>query len=252
MLLYAFIAVLILGSAVAGIAVAVTNNTNSGSDSTTEPTKYTDLPNSRCYFTDMAQPDPILQCACDGAITVLTDENRSNYIALKESFVPTLFPSFDYPMESCEPQNAALLWLAADNSDNQTPEIMQNRYLLSLLYAYWQGLEWTEDEGWLEAASECTWSGITCSGTLVTGVDLYETNLTGSLVTELGLFPNIGKDHEFHFVFVSGMDSHFSSRWVETFLLGLNQLGGSIPSEIAGVTSLGKTRSAISSPFIIV
>jgi hypothetical protein len=214
MLLYASIAVLILGGAGAGITVAVTNNNkNSGSDSATQPPNYTDPPSDRrCDFSDMAHPDPILQCECDGAITVLTDETRVNYIELKESFVPTLFPSFDYPMESCEPQNAALLWLAADSADNQTLETRQNRYLLSLLYAYWQGLEWTDDEGWLAAASECTWSGITCSGNLVTGVDLYETNLQGSLVTELGLFPNIGKYHELLFAVVTGMDSHFPSR----------------------------------------
>jgi hypothetical protein len=213
MLLYAFVAVLILGGASAGIALAVANNTSSGSDSATEPPNNTDMADSQCFFTDMAQPDPILQCACDGAITVLTNETLSNYITLKESFVPTLFPSFDYTVKSCEPQNAALLWLAADNSEHQTLEIMQNRYLLSLLYAYWQGLEWKDNEGWLDAASECSWSGVTCSETLVTEVNLHDTNLTGSLVTELGLFPNIGKDQEFLFVFVTELE------WTLTFLL---------------------------------
>jgi hypothetical protein len=191
MLVYASIALLILGGAATGIAIAVSGNM---SDSSAEPPKHTEPPITRCDFIDMVQPDPILQCACNGNIAVLTDDVRLSYTELKESFIPNLFPdeSFDYPIESCEPQNAALLWLAVD-ADNQTPESMQNRYLLSLLYAYWRGLEWTDDEGWLTLASECTWSGITCSGTLVSGVDLKENNLQGSLVTELGLFQDVRK-----------------------------------------------------------
>lgn len=191
-LIYASIVALILGGTTAGIVIAV-----SGSKSSTEPPNYTETPPvSRCDFTDMVQPDPILQCACDGKITVLMDNIRLIHTELKETFIPNLFPdeSFDYPIESCEHPNAALLWLAVD-ADNQTPESMQNRYLLSLLYAYWRGLEWTDDEGWLTPASECTWRGIECSGTLLSGVDLNENNLQGSLVTELGLFQDVRKYH---------------------------------------------------------
>ena len=200
MLLYASIVVLILGGATAGIIIGLSNN---GPDSYTEPTNYTTAPVSRCDFTDMVQPNPILQCACDGKITVLTDNVRSNYTELKESFIPNLFPdeSFNYPIKSCEHQNAALLWLAMD-AENQTQESMRNRYLLAVLYSYWRGLEWTDDEGWLTSASECTWSGITCSSTLVSEIDLHGNNLQGSLVTELGLFRDVRKYHT-RFVFIT-------------------------------------------------
>ena len=139
MLTIAAIAFVILGGAGAGIAVALTDNNDSPA-SAPAPSPPMDI----CDFTNNANPDPIQQCACHGNISVLTDEVRATYDGLKETFIPSLFPEgFDYPTDSCEPPNAALIWLAAEEGDRPS-ESRRNRYLLSLLYPYWQGLEWTK------------------------------------------------------------------------------------------------------------
>ena len=189
-IIYATIFTVVLVALCVGIAYGVNSRDESsdGSDIDSEPPET--LP---CDFTNVEQPSPLSQCACEGEINVLSDELLSNYIELKESFVPTLYEEFDYLIESCEPQNVALLWMATDTAEERSLERMQNRYLLSVLYASWKGLEWTNDEGWLTSAPECTWAGITCVGTVISVIDLFDNNLQGSLVTELGFFTGLGK-----------------------------------------------------------
>ena len=50
-----------------------------------------------------------------------------------------------------------------------------------------------ENYGWLSSAPECEWAGVNCTDTLVSGIDLFNNNLNGDLVRELGLFQDIRK-----------------------------------------------------------
>jgi len=184
MLLYGGILVLVTGAACVSTGIAVVRkNIRPAAPS----------PTDICNFTDSAKPDAIVQCGCNGNMTGLPEAVLSSYEELKQSFIPTLFPGgFDYPTDSCEPQNAALLWLATDEQA-RSPESMRNRYLLSLLYTSWQGLGWENKAGWLSSDSECTWYGINCTNTLVSEINLFENRLSGELVTELGLFQDLRK-----------------------------------------------------------
>ena len=184
-ILVATLILLIIAGAAAGIAVSVLKS----KDDNGSPA----APQGDCDFSNIAQPNPLLQCACNGNITTLTDGLLQNYEGLKQSFVPSVLSSFEYPADSCEPQNAALLWLAADTSQGLSRESMRNRYLLSLMYAYWNGIDWLLSDGWLSSDSECTWQGVNCTdGVLVDDIDLYDNNVQGTLFTELGLFQNLG------------------------------------------------------------
>jgi hypothetical protein len=169
-----------------------------------------------CDFNNTLQPNPVLQCECNGDITVLTDEVRSKYDVLRTTFIPSIFPQgLDFPIDSCEPQNAALLWLATDIQDRPT-ESMRNRYLLSLLFSYWDGLGWKERNGWLTTDSECKWTGINCTDDIVSQIDLLGNDLDGEMVTELGLFKDL-----------------------HSLYLEMNNLSGTLPAEIASATLLG-------------
>lgn len=185
-ILVATLTFLIIAGAAAGIAVSVLKS----KDDDEPPASSQD----DCDFSNVAQPNPIIQCACNGQITMLTDGLLLNYNELKQSFVPSVLSSFEYPADSCEPQNAALLWLATDAAQGLSPESMRNRYLLSLMYAYWNGINWLQSDGWLSSESECSWHGINCTdAVLVDDINLYDNNVNGKLFTELGLFQNLGK-----------------------------------------------------------
>lgn len=185
LVIYCIILVAILGGAGAGIAVAV-----SGGEQAPPPPIYTDI----CDFTGNPQPNPIIECSCNGNMTTMWSEDvLSRYDELKFTFIPSIIPEgVDSDIDSCDPQNVALLWLATDTQE-RTPESMRNRYLLSLLYAYWMGIRWTHKDGWLSPDSECTWMGVNCTDTQITKLDLFENDMVGDLVTELGLLQDLRK-----------------------------------------------------------
>lgn len=173
------------------VSITVIVVTVTGKEGYTAPTQIS-LENP-CDFNNTAQPDPILQCACNGVISVLSDEVISKYELLKKTFAPDIIPGgLSHFVDSCEPQNAALLWLATD-TEERSPESMRNRYLLGLLFAYWNGIEWKKNAGWLTTESECTWTGINCTDNLVTQIDLLSNDLDGEMATELGLFKDLRK-----------------------------------------------------------
>jgi hypothetical protein len=89
------------------------------------------------------------------------------------------------------PSNLALIWLVADDySSGMTDMVtLTNRYVLALLFQTWTGANWTTNDGWLSSQPECTWYGITCDGTAITGIELGDNSLqsgaSDGLPTEL-------------------------------------------------------------------
>ncbi len=80
------------------------------------------------------------------------------------------------------------------------------------------GAHWTDRTGWLGAAgSECSWVGVECNagGTTVTGLDLSENGLAGSLPASLKNLTNL-----------------------QSLQLGLNQISGALPRELGTLSKL--------------
>jgi len=65
------------------------------------------------------------------------------------------------------------------------PEAQRNA--LFTLYSSTNGAGWTDKAGWLgHPGTECTWAGITCTNGVVTGIDLSDNLLTGTIPPALG------------------------------------------------------------------
>ena len=133
----------------------------------------------QCDFSGQEQPNILSQCACNGRISILRDDVRSKYEALKLSFIANIYGTWDYPMESCEPANQALLWLATVVSDDETD--LTQRFVLATLYYNTDGPHWTNDDNWLEQIVPCTWYGVTCAGNVVSTLDLENNELDGQV-----------------------------------------------------------------------
>ena len=86
---------------------------------------------------------------------------------------------------------------------------------LVALYNSTDGANWSNNSGWMETTTPCNWYGVTCSAGHVTGLYLYNNQLSGSIPPELGNLTNL------------------QDLWLQT-----NQLSGSIPPELGNLTNL--------------
>jgi hypothetical protein len=132
----------------------------------TDPTPIVMSPyeQGNCNFAGQAQPNVASQCSCSGSVTIVADSVRQRYDQLSTEFiVPNIYPSWSLPIESCDPANLALLWLSTGDTITDTLALTQ-RYILAHLYYSTQGPRWITQTNWLSSSSECSWHGITCTG----------------------------------------------------------------------------------------
>ena len=101
--------------------------------------------------------------------------------------------------------------------DSDPPDSVESdRAALEALYDATGGANWTDSTGWKTAAALGEWHGVTTdAGGRVTGVDLYDNALAGSLPPALGSLANL-----------------------ESLRLGNNALTGPIPDELGSLVNL--------------
>ena len=180
---------------------------------------------SDCNFDNILEPDVFLQCRCTGYISTFAEGVLLRYTDLRTNFVTqNVFPNFNFKMDSCDPPNLALVWLAADEYP-QTEE-MFDRYMLALLYAAWKGYFWTHQDNWLlNSESHCEWYGVECdSSRRTTALLLGNNNLQGEIPSEIIQFESL-----------------------RSLDIGENKIDGRIPTEIGQFQSLVNLRLSLNS-----
>lgn len=211
------IIVLAVGGAIVGIVVMKPKSSSGATQAPTVTTQM-DPPTVACdSWNNQIQPNVITQCLCIGKITTIADDIKSNYQQLKTGgFIQSIIPGFASTMESCDPVNQALLWLASATGSSASGENYRQRFLMALLFVTWNGRLWTLNDGWLTSNNECAWKGVICNRFgEVTGVNLYNNQVTGLLGTSFSLLTRL-----------------------DTLSLGQNGMHGSLPSELGSVESL--------------
>ncbi|WP_177236632.1 FG-GAP-like repeat-containing protein [Spirosoma endophyticum] len=83
------------------------------------------------------------------------------------------------------------------------------------LYNATNGPNWKSKTNWLTGCNPCGWSGVTCTNGRVTGLNLYDNNLRGSIPTSLSALTNL-----------------------QDLNMSVNQLGGNIPASLGTLSNL--------------
>ena len=168
-----------------GVGIVISSEENDGGDGF-----------QNCDFTDVGQ---LLRCECNQDKTKWPEDVNLRYQFLLSTVIPEVIPDFVELATSCAPSNLALIWLATDDYSSAMTDIatLTNRFVLALLFQTWMGSTWKTNDGWLSSQSECTWYGITCNGTAITGIELGDnflrSGLEDGLPTELFTLTSLSK-----------------------------------------------------------
>ena len=102
------------------------------------------------------------QCQCDGEITIVPQD----VVSMREIIITKMFgkiydANFSLPLESCDPANMALIWLAS--GDNRAAGEARQRFALSLTFFQLNGTIWDYTDEWMSDLNECLWLGVQCN-----------------------------------------------------------------------------------------
>jgi hypothetical protein len=135
-----------------------------------------------CDFRGLQNPHVIDQCNCVGEIQIIADDVRARYESLRENFISTLYQDYDEEIDSCAPQNQALVWISSGNGYEFSYEEKVDRFALATLYAGLNGNDWDANRIWLTEASACNWARVTCDEDgMVQSLALSNNNLEGTV-----------------------------------------------------------------------
>ena len=151
------------------------------------------------------------------------------------TFTPTAFPT-STPTFTPNPTSTAVSVIGCDTV-TEIPLVECNT--LVALYNSTNGSGWVNKTDWLATNTPSSWHGVTCSGGHVTGLNLNNNQLTGSIPAGLGSLTSLTELGLGYNELSGSIPSELGSltNLVDLFL-GYNQLTGSIPSELGNLTNL--------------
>lgn len=101
------------------------------------------------------------QCECEGEIHTVPEDVAEMRELIIDRMSDKFYDNFTMPLNSCEPANMALLWLASgDNRDAGEP---RQRFALALTFFQLNGTVWDFKDEWLGEINECLWLGVQCN-----------------------------------------------------------------------------------------
>lgn len=102
------------------------------------------------------------QCDCDGEISIVPgDVSQMRDLIIDRMFSKFYDENRTIPINSCDPVNMALIWLASgDNRDSGEP---RQRLGLAIAYYGLNGTIWDYDDEWMGELNECLWLGVQCN-----------------------------------------------------------------------------------------
>lgn len=177
---------------VAGVVIAITvgvllgagrqatlqrnHSTNDGVNAK-EPGPSDSLGNSTYHVVNTTETGPLdafgnLILHCTNSSETLTNDMLQPFLHLNRTLylqnVELISSDFDFPLNSCRPENLALLYLTIIEEKKDTNvfawnDVTKSTYLLMTLFVTWYGMRWANNTGWQSLVSYCDWYGVGCN-----------------------------------------------------------------------------------------
>jgi len=188
------------------------------------------------------QPSIVDQCNCVGNVNIVADDVRARWESLEQNFIPDIYPEWDKPINSCSPENQALLWLSSgmNNGGEISNELRLQRYVLAIVYYEQGGTKWSRSANWLSEKNACEWEGVECNENMnVRILNLDQNQVTGQLSDA----PTLLNAIEAYFAINNNLvgsipDAYFSDNSLRYLDFAGNALSGGFTSNISEDTKL--------------
>ncbi|HLO33506.1 MAG TPA: ABC transporter substrate-binding protein [Anaerolineales bacterium] len=110
---------------------------------------------------------------------------------------------------------------------------------LVALYSSTSGANWTNNAGWLQTDTPCSWYGIFCVGGHVNSITFDNNNLTGSIPPEMGGLSELQTFRVWHDNLTGALPPELGDLSnLKFFWLDDNQISGAIPDALGDLTNL--------------
>lgn len=201
-----------------------------------------ELPTQSCALLfDHPQPNVVTLCFCSGKISLVATDVAAEYQRLRSgSLLHSLALGFNSSLDSCDPVNQVLVWLASGSGQPSPDANLRQRYVLALLFILWNGVSWTSVHGWLSSDNECTWTGVTCHANgEVAELDLMNNNFGVNLGSEIALLTSLTSLSLINNDIQGSLPSEIGTMSsLELLRIQQNFMGGKIPTEMGKLSSL--------------
>ena len=121
----------------------------------------------------------------------------------------------------------------------RTQDLASDKAALEALYNATGGANWTDNTNWLSSEPVGDWHGVSVTDGRVTGLDLYDNQLTGTIPTELGNLANLLHLQLTRNQLTGSIPTELGNLAnLESLWLNENQLTGTIPTQLGNLSSL--------------
>ena len=159
-------------------------DSSSGGVDAAATTEFDDIQNRCSSLGSLVQPNIVDQCECYGNVDTIAEDVRARWEGLLQRFIPSVYPDWSDPINSCSPENQALLWLSSglNNGGEIDDTLRLQRYVLAVVYFAQGGTEWARSANWLSEKNVCVWEGVECNDSgHVRILNLDQNQLTGDV-----------------------------------------------------------------------
>jgi hypothetical protein len=109
-------------------------------------------------------PNVVDQCNCNGEIrdSLIPGDVQAMRELIMDRVAKKFFgDNFTMPLESCDPINMAMIWLASGN--NRDAGEARQRFSLAVSFYGMNGTIWDYTDAWMSELNECLWLGVQCN-----------------------------------------------------------------------------------------
>jgi hypothetical protein len=248
------IILMMIVATITGVVVAVKKSNKNDSTEPVGLTKVDPITGETVSAYELpVKPAPTIITDQEELDMILSELSSNSILSDKVSAIPNTVAALA-STSSADPFTQAASWLTNVDATNAKEDVI-SRFALAVVFYTTNGTSWTNATNWLSSEYHCNWFGVSCCDNMIgvavcrpdsfgqiVELDLYKNNLVGPIPTSVVLLSSL------HVMYLSknGLTGSLPGQALASMknfaklYAQYNYLTGTIPSELANLTTLSK------------